>query len=1077
MKAEDVTLIPDPAIEKFLEAATDARDTEYFEEEKKNRIAEIQDQQRESWKLAKYKWLIATDQINQAVVDLKSWLPSDRVTHSWRHALAILLAERGEVKAAIEHFETIEEKYQLSAGDYRLLSGWYTVEDRRSDFERASIAAFESAQEHELSNYLSQWRNRIQGRTNQTPEELDEDVRFAITSLMKRSDYPSNYSWIIRDLYRETKDFRILEGLAEGMIGGTPKSVFGHLQTWKDLTSEIREEATTDSILKRIDELKKQEQSPTNLRALDLLESIIARRASEVQNQPGPRIERAAQAMRRAFDRQWQQGERVMMASFLENLNSITQPALRIAQLEQLDDLLKAERDGDSSSKTEDALEIAHSRAKTMWNYKDKKSAASDDLLMALNEYLSEKKSDSNADTFEMSNPAWSTLSTSIRYQQHFGRYSAIEKWLISLKDKLLESQQPNIVAKMNSNYNNALAADAEVSIGKGETLYKNLHERLMRQIDDAQTDSEVYQKFIQLNSMFSSACYRKPFSKIAKKDLKAFAFSRLPRILPKATSNSYGNLVRSTFDTLRSRIDHTTAVRFYVERFENMPSHIRVEGILWPSNFASRFFVRSEPIKLDDELEQRLLAIMIEELKYRLTNQNQPYVYLYHHDERSYFWGKHLAQFQQAAEETWQEHRQSTDHAVSIADYLFNGIKKHRAAISLLKQAHEQDLLNESGRWTLVEYLQKQRRFDESISLLDELVQRDPQQIKYHARLMEALFKTGQKERLKAAWKVADGRFAKSKTLDENSLRTLARACFEVQLYEPAKEYFVALVKRRKGNTNDANLSSDNIFLSKTYAKLRNLEPALDAANAAIVVWSGDQGQRDNALKNLSTLVRGVKRGNFDTDLTGLVELCDQRSAKTGQYNYLLRESIGIAFKEAKQYPEAIAQLQLAIELQPGDREIHQQLIECFDLAGDQSGALQQTFDLIKLYPRDVALYQKLGDRLKDDDLADGPGDSERAYTSMVEMLSSETEGHTALAKVRETQKRWDDAAIHWKRVSEIRKKEPAGLLNLCRVYLEQGKLDQARSTLREIRSTPWPGRFNNELNEKLEGFDSKLK
>ena len=148
-----------------------------------------------------------------------------------------------------------------------------------------------------------------------------------------------------------------------------------------------------------------------------------------------------------------------------------------------------------------------------------------------------------------------------------------------------------------------------------------------------------------------------------------------------------------------------------------------------------------------------------------------------------------------------------------------------------------------------------------------------------------------------------------------------------------------------------------------------------------------------------------------------------------------------------------------------------------CHDLADDKASAARQLFELIKLYPREVNLYTQLGDRLAEQSLAvQYPGGKERALTSMIEMLPTETEGHAQLAKIRQQQDRWNDAIIHWQRVAEIRSKEPDGLLNLCRAYLHQRRRSEAQSALKQLRRTVWPARFDKTLGSELPKLQSEL-
>src|SRR5436190_944290 len=130
---------------------------------------------------------------------------------------------------------------------------------------------------------------------------------------------------------------------------------------------EVRNEATADEIIARIKKLRDakaeggrrkadadddrepiepaKNQLATDLRALDLLEALVERRASEVLNQPKPHIDACLAAMKRAFERKWSDGEPVLMAGFLKNLGTLPhQPIIdeQIRELRALQGLAKA---------------------------------------------------------------------------------------------------------------------------------------------------------------------------------------------------------------------------------------------------------------------------------------------------------------------------------------------------------------------------------------------------------------------------------------------------------------------------------------------------------------------------------------------------------------------------------------------------------------------------------------------------------------------------------------------------------------------------------------------------------------
>jgi tetratricopeptide (TPR) repeat protein len=87
----------------------------------------------------------------------------------------------------------------------------------------------------------------------------------------------------------------------------------------------------------------------------------------------------------------------------------------------------------------------------------------------------------------------------------------------------------------------------------------------------------------------------------------------------------------------------------------------------------------------------------------------------------------------------------------------------------------------------------------------------------------------------------------------------------------------------------------------------------------------------------------------------------------------------------------------------------------------------------------------------------------AERAYTAIVEALPTESESHKALAEIRQSQGRWDNAIVHWRQVARIRELEPTGLLKLAAAQIHQKQWDAADATTDKLRSRSWPSRFSN--------------
>ena len=124
-----------------------------------------------------------------------------------------------------------------------------------------------------------------------------------------------------------------------------------------------------------------------------------------------------------------------------------------------------------------------------------------------------------------------------------------------------------------------------------------------------------------------------------------------------------------------------------------------------------------------------------------------------------------------------------------------------------------------------------------------------------------------------------------------------------------------------------------------------------------------------------------------------------------------------------------------------------------------------------MQLARRNLALYQKLGDRytaLKD------AKESERAYTSIVEMQANEAEAQAMLAQVRQRQDRWQEAIPHWEHAAAMRALEPTNLIELCKAQIHLKQRDKAEETLRKLDKA-WPARFDN-LREQIRALRQQL-
>ncbi len=280
--------------------------------------------------------------------------------------------------------------------------------------------------------------------------------------------------------------------------------------------------------------------------------------------------------------------------------------------------------------------------------------------------------------------------------------------------------------------------------------------------------------------------------------------------------------------------------------------------------------------------------------------------------------------------------------------------------------------------------------------------------------------------------------------------------SCLDNRLYQQSVDYYAELIPLHQRTRPNRGIGSGTLSTyyesqARAYSALKQTANAVDAASGAIVSWGPTHKNRTRAIETLKQVLREAN------DRDEFAALLDAEAEKTGQDRPIVRKALGQVLLDVGEFQSAIAQLKLALELQPNDTQTHQALLKCYDKLDDQEGGIRQLMAMAQLSRRDLKIYQQLGERLKS-----RPQQRERAVTSMVEMLPSESESHTALAEIRQKDDRWDDAILHWQEVARIRALEPTGLLKLSAAQIHQKQFDEARAAIRKLERTVWPTRFN---------------
>ncbi|MGD0384415.1 MAG: hypothetical protein ABSA77_12915, partial [Thermoguttaceae bacterium] len=968
------------------------------------------------WKMLKYQLLVALDRPKELEQALQSWIKPGEADNYWRLTLAYLLAEQGKIAEAVKLFETIQVADELGPREYRTLADWYMVINRRELYERSLAASYKSTEEWRLSNWLSQKLRPWQIYNAKPPDELDKEVMTVFAALFEKSSNPQNYLWQLREFYVATRDFRLLACMADAVVGHTAGQVYPFLQNMGSVLSEIRDEAAADSLVEHLAKVRDRSKTEIDRRALDMLELLVERRATELKNQPGPQAEKALKAMQRAFKRQWSAGEKKLMADFLASLGAIPDAKLAEEQLRQLQALHE-----ESAPGSLDRLHIALRLANAHWNYSRRQQAV-DLLQSALDEYQ-------NALDGILTSAANEALGTFVSYLEQTRHYDRGEKVLQEqLRHPCNRQQTFWLIERLYELYENAIRNDGDVSLGNAATLYRAVERKIQAELDSGNENHRAA-LINRLCGIYNAAHDKK--MPTAAEDIKTFAMKRLPEVL-KLQTNNYQSAVNQVADALHNVAGPRDALAFLIERVEHEPAWFRLNNSDSWNQFGWKIADWRLQVKPLGDLEERLLGIVVTELRRDLESRQVHNAAIYrmdHGGNPNHFWAEKTDAFAKTAEEVLAEQKKSSAAVVYIAQYFHHGLHRFDRAVEILLNAYHENVLDESGQSELVQYLHEQNRHGESIPILLPLVERRSDNMQYRVWLMHAYFRTNRPAELAELLKQTNAYFHEGNRWNEGAMAALAASCLENQLYERSVEYYKELIplhqrtQPRRGIGN-GTLSDYYGKMAQAYAGLKKTARAVDAACGAIISWGPRIDQRKGALESL----KGVLRQSPDLD--AYVAELDKQSSDTGLQNPIVRKAVGQIYAEKQQYAKAVAQLNLACELQPNDAETYQQLIDCYDKQGDKAGAIGQLLRAVQLSRRDIKLYQDLGKRYES---LGKDKETQRAYTSIVEVLPNESESHALLAEIRQGQNRWPEAAESWRQVAKIRSLEPTGLLKLA--------------------------------------------
>ena len=988
-----------------------------------------------AWKHRKYRLLVALDRPDELSSTLRAWIrPGNPTDNHWRRTLGILLAELNRIPEAIQEFENItKEEGELPASDWKLLANWYLVQGDKEGRESALQRALDTQPEWKLRQRLQQIRNETQTRFNKEgiPSDPDPEVPRLLTVLLRKSTSPNGHLYYIGEIYKHSKDFRLLECLPEGVLGHSTQAIYPYLQNLHQVLRHIRDEATADTILGHLAKVRQRSKSTTDQRALHLLVLLVERRAAELQNEPGPHIRAALASMQAAFKGKWEDGERLYMARLLASLGKFTSDELAKEQLGQLKALHLGEKPG-----TLPRLHVAAERTRMIWMYGEK-----EDAIEILSSELFSYRDTAGQDFHTYAQGHFNTLNHWYRNLSHFVNAEAIV--LEELERDPTEGHRRWLKRMLFETWLDAFNRKGTLSIGGEASIYPMARDGLLAELAADKDPSQRYYVNEFLMQLFRHAHRMKTGEPGA--DLHAYAYGAFEKLL-EGNPNNYHNMVNRVADTIRNLSGPKPGLSFLIHRYENQPEAFdRTNNSPWYSTGWNMAYWRHQAKDIGD-LEPRLLAIVLKEIRRDLEYRNARQRSIYSHG--SYFWTAKKEDFLAVTESVLCQNKDSSASLNHIASYLWSGLRLKERAIEVLQDGLDREILDEDAQRNLLSYLESTKQYERASRLLIALIDWRPDNLSYRTRLMNLYYRLEQTDKLLSLLDLTEAYLKEKGRWQENNIYQLASTCLSTKLDGRCVKYYSELIplhQRTQPNRGIGNGTLSNYYnqLARAHGRLGNTIDAVEAASGAIVSWGNSHSSRKSAVSTLEGILRNAE------DPDGFAVHLEKEAAKTQLENPILRKALGKAYHSKRLYDKAIPHLQIAVELQPNNPETHKLLVQAYEKLEQPQAAIRQLLQAARLNRREFNLYQQLATKYNQTKQAVL---AERALTSIVEALPTESESHQALAKIREKQGQWLAAVQHWRQVAELRALEPTGLLGLAKAQQKAGQEAQAKETLQQV-------------------------
>ncbi|MDF3130037.1 VIT domain-containing protein [Kiritimatiellaeota bacterium B1221] len=999
------------------------------------------------WKYAIHQLLVALDRGESLESRLQQWYASDKLELQiqWGKNYAMILAECNQVASAVKIFNHLKEENVLEFHDHQTLSDWYTLLDKRDAARQSKRDAWAELPEYAIQSWINQQFNLYsRSQQNHTPQELSPEIIDALYALFRKSASPANYIRMLQNIYKSSRDFRLLAVLVDSTVGQSQQGIYPYIQSMTLILDLLQEEATLDEMTSRIQTLQTRALSATNQRALHLLNFRISVQATQQAQGASPHVDRAFQALQKAFKGEWAEGEQLQMASLLESLGALPPGKLQEEQLQQLYRLRNLVPAG-----SQDHLTLSQNLARVLWSAHQKEEAVQ---LLAASLDL---RRDANGGT--LGNQVIDNVSLLSSYYISLQRFRQAEDlWVKESKRAYTAIKQHEIKQQLYLVYHNTFAQQGRVSLGSGRQLYQNLQKLYINELS-GEVDIPMWRSWVQ------GLCnlWREGHSqniKTVQKDAERFAISLFPALLQRTAYDEAQLITATLADTLHAIGKTESALSFLIQQAETEPEGIKeLRPNVWQSQ---RYNMARWRVNLGQtlsrSLENRLLNIVLDGLRQELGNQDSHNQSIYWRHS-SYYWEEKEAEFTAVALKILEDFPDSESHQLYSTDYLYRGLRQKELATDRLVQAYHRGILSWEGRFKLTEYLEAQKRYAEALRILPGLMAERPDHLDAQTRQIRCLYHKGETGNALNQLVKTDHKFRSENRWQEASAVTLAEVAYAIDQFQKSADYYeeaIAMHVRTQPHRGIGNgtLSTYYEQQARAYQNMGDTGQAVASISGAIIARGPNQNHRRRSLDRLDQIFWNAK------DLEAYIHRFEQEVQNTGRDNPILRKALGKFFLRRHQYEQGSLHLRHALDLQPDDPETRELLLDSYTRNKQPGKAIDLLLETVSRNPYDLELYQNLAKRYHQNTQ---PMESERAYTSMVEALPHESESHEALALVREKQNNWEAALIQWENVIRIRTEEPVGYLGKLRCLIKMNRMPEAQNVWDHINHTPWPKHF----------------